>query len=146
MHAPQGALSCLFLIFCEPGKAAAAGASHACQQPRPCLAPSCHTASLVPANHEQIELRRRPVRMQADQLLAVQFREGMVGPLMCHSGSVPVRRRAVHVQVDQLLAVQFREDMVRIVEQVGRKAPGPRQTLLVSATLNDKARPHPDPP
>ncbi|CAK0785427.1 hypothetical protein CVIRNUC_008636 [Coccomyxa viridis] len=41
-------------------------------------------------------------------------------------------------EVDQLLAVQFREDMVRIVEQVGRKARGPRQTLLVSATLNDK--------
>ena len=48
----------------------------------------------------------------------------------------------MRTQVDQLLAVQFREDMVRIVEQVGRKAPGPRQTLLVSATLNDKARSH----
>ena len=44
------------------------------------------------------------------------------------------------VQVDQLLAVQFREDMVRLVDHVGRKAPGPRQTILVSATLNDKVR------
>ena len=44
------------------------------------------------------------------------------------------------MQVDQLLAVQFREDMVRLVDHVGRKAPGPRQTILVSATLNDKVR------
>ena len=48
----------------------------------------------------------------------------------------------MRTQVDQLLAVQFREDMVRIVEQVGRRAQEPRQTLLVSATLNDKARSH----
>ena len=41
------------------------------------------------------------------------------------------------MQVDQLLAVQFREDMVRLVDHVGRKAPR-RQTLLVSATLNEK--------
>lgn len=44
------------------------------------------------------------------------------------------------VQVDQLLAVQFREDMVRITEHVGRRAPGGRQTILVSATLNQKVR------
>ncbi len=43
------------------------------------------------------------------------------------------------MQVDQLLAVQFREDMVRLVDHVGRKAPR-RQTLLVSATLNEKVR------
>ena len=41
------------------------------------------------------------------------------------------------MQVDQLLAVQFREDMVRLVDHVGRKAPK-RQTILVSATLNEK--------
>ena len=41
------------------------------------------------------------------------------------------------MQVDQLLAVQFREDMVRLIDHVGRKAPR-RQTLLVSATLNEK--------
>ncbi len=40
-------------------------------------------------------------------------------------------------QVDQLLAVQFREDMVRLIDHVGRRAPR-RQTILVSATLNDK--------
>ena len=40
-------------------------------------------------------------------------------------------------QVDQLLAVQFREDMVRLIDHVGRKAPR-RQTILVSATLNEK--------
>ena len=42
------------------------------------------------------------------------------------------------LQVDQLLAVQFREDMVRLVDHVGRKAPEKRQTILVSATLNEK--------
>ena len=34
---------------------------------------------------------------------------------------------------------------MRIVEQVGRRAQEPRQTLLVSATLNDKARSPPSP-
>ena len=53
-----------------------------------------------------------------------------VMPVMC----VPAGKCA---QVDQLLAVQFREDMVRLVDHVGRKAPR-RQTILVSATLNDK--------
>jgi hypothetical protein len=38
-------------------------------------------------------------------------------------------------QVDQLLAVQFREDMARLTEHVGARAPGGRQTILVSATL-----------
>ncbi len=42
--------------------------------------------------------------------------------------------------MDQLLAVQFREDMARLTEHVGRRAPGGRQTLLVSATLTPNVR------
>ncbi|PRW51077.1 DEAD-box ATP-dependent RNA helicase mitochondrial [Chlorella sorokiniana] len=41
-------------------------------------------------------------------------------------------------EVDQLLAPQFREEMVRICEHTGKKAPGGRQTLLVSATLTPR--------
>ena len=43
-------------------------------------------------------------------------------------------------RADQLLAVQFREDMTRLTEHVGRRAPGGRQTLLVSATLTPNVR------
>ena len=42
------------------------------------------------------------------------------------------------MQVDQLLAVQFQEDMTRLLQHCGRRAPGGRQTLLVSATLTPK--------
>jgi hypothetical protein len=45
----------------------------------------------------------------------------------------------VAVQVDQLLAPQFREDLVRLDQHVGRRVEGQRQTILVSATLSDKA-------
>ena len=45
---------------------------------------------------------------------------------------------AWRAQVDQLLAVQFQEDMSRLVQHCGRRAPGGRQTLLVSATLTPK--------
>lgn len=41
--------------------------------------------------------------------------------------------------MDQLLAPQFREDLVRLDQQVGRRVEGQRQTILVSATLSDKA-------
>ncbi len=47
------------------------------------------------------------------------------------------RSLRVCAQVDQLLAIQFREDMVRLIDHVGRRTPR-RQTILVSATLNDK--------
>ena len=47
------------------------------------------------------------------------------------------------VQVDQLLAPQFREDLVRLDQQVGRKVQGRRQTVLVSATLSEKANSQP---
>ena len=36
--------------------------------------------------------------------------------------------------------MQFREDMARLTEHVGRRAPGGRQTLLVSATLTPNVR------
>lgn len=42
-------------------------------------------------------------------------------------------------QVDQLLAPQFRGDLVRLDEHVGRRVDSRRQTILVSATLSDKA-------
>lgn len=46
--------------------------------------------------------------------------------------------------MDQLLAPQFRGDLVRLDQQVGRKVQGRRQTILVSATLSEKAT-HPPP-
>ncbi|CAL5224194.1 g6836 [Coccomyxa viridis] len=55
-----------------------------------------------------------------------------LGTLQSHNTTILVLD-----EVDQLLAVQFREDMVRLIDHVGRKAPR-RQTLLVSATLNEK--------
>ena len=54
-----------------------------------------------------------------------------------HAQALCVLHLGTCMQVDQLLAVQFREDMVRLIDHVGRKAPR-RQTLLVSATLNEK--------
>ena len=43
-----------------------------------------------------------------------------------------------HPQADQLLAPQFREEVVRLAEHCGRRVPGGRQTVLVSATMTQK--------
>ena len=48
----------------------------------------------------------------------------------------------IHLQVDQLLAPQYREELTRIDQHTGRKIDGPRQTIIVSATLSDKVCPH----
>lgn len=41
------------------------------------------------------------------------------------------------LQVDQLLEYHFEEDMTRLTEHCGKKVPGGRQTIIVSATLKD---------
>ena len=41
-------------------------------------------------------------------------------------------------EIDQLLAPQFREDMVRITEHTGKRCPGGRQTVVVSATMTSR--------
>ena len=43
----------------------------------------------------------------------------------------------VWLQVDQLLEYHFEEDMARLTQHCGKKVPGGRQTIMVSATLKD---------
>jgi len=58
---------------------------------------------------------------------------------LCVSGQALSEQGAAQTQVDQLLAPQFRGDLVRLDEHVGRRVDSQRQTILVSATLSDKA-------
>jgi superfamily II DNA/RNA helicase len=56
---------------------------------------------------------------------------------LSREGSLQTHRCGILVldEADQLLAPQFREEMVRVTEHCGKRYPGGRQTVLVSATL-----------